>query len=46
MGNFNEIRIDLKVIEEIIKRGNTAEIRPTKEGIAVIEVKRNVADRK
>ena len=33
----------LRAILEIIERGNTAEVKPAKDGVLVLEVKRKVA---
>ena len=35
----------LRAILEIVERGNTAEVKPTKDGVLVLEVKRKVAFR-
>ena len=34
--------IDLKVIEEILSRGNTAEIKKNKNGVIILEVKKSI----
>ena len=34
--------IDIKIIEEILSRGNTAEIKKNKNGIIILEVKRQI----
>lgn len=34
--------IDIKIIEEILSRGNTAEIKKNKNGILILEVKKQI----
>lgn len=36
------MEIDLRVIEEILKRGNTAEVKKTKNGILILEVSKKI----
>lgn len=31
-----------KTVQEIVKRGNTAEVKPNKNGIVIIEVKKKI----
>ena len=39
---YNNQGIDTKVIEEILSRGNTAEIKKNKNGILILEVKKQI----
>jgi hypothetical protein len=38
--------IDTKVINEILKRGNTAEVKQNKDGVIILEVKKKIAKSK
>ena len=42
MGGILPVVIDTSVIEEILKRGNTAEVKPNKDGVLILEVHRTV----
>lgn len=37
-----EKQIDIKAIEEILKRGNTAEVKENKNGVIILEVKKKI----
>jgi hypothetical protein len=37
--------LDTKKISEILSRGNTAEVKKTKDGIIILEVKRKIQSR-
>lgn len=36
------MEVDLKIIEEILNRGNTAEVKKTKTGILILEVSKKI----
>jgi hypothetical protein len=42
MNNEKKTKIDGETIEAILKRGNTAEVKQTKRGIVILEVKRKI----
>ena len=42
MGGILSVVIDTSVIEEILKRGNTAEVKTNKDGVLILEVQRTV----
>lgn len=36
------MEVDVKIIEEILNRGNTAEVKKTKNGILILEVSKKI----
>jgi hypothetical protein len=42
MNNEKEEKINENTIQEILNRGNTAEVKQTKRGIVILEVKRKI----
>lgn len=39
---MNALKIDVRMIEEILKRGNTVEIKKTKDKIIIMEVEKKI----
>ena len=42
MGAFLPVVIDVEIIRAILARGNTAEIKATKDGVLILEVQKTV----
>lgn len=42
MGAVLPMVIDVEIIRDILARGNTAEIKATKDGVLILEVKKTV----
>lgn len=41
-----EEKIDVKAIQEILSRGNTAEVKQNKTGVVILEVKKKIVSSK
>lgn len=42
MGDVFPLVIDVEIIREILKRGNTAEVKAVKDGVLILEVQKTV----